>query len=441
MKPSLNIPTTLAFCFGLTFTANAQSAARLDLERAIALALEYNYDVQVAGISRQVADNLADPGNAGLLPSVYLDGRSSYQFENTEIVFANPLVEPISASRAQTISTGGDAVVAYSLFNGGKRISTLRQLEVQGEDARLREKLAMESTSLLVASRYLEALRLSDATAIADEAVSLSLDRVRRAEENYNYGTFTRLQMLNAEVDLRADSISLAEAELEFARARRDLYFAIGLPADTTLVLDSAFAFMAGLDKTTLLEGARTSNTTYLRTRNEVYGAEQGLRATKGDLYPTLNFQGGYRYTFNDFEANFLDKQELFGWNAGLSLRFYLFDGGRVRRNIENAQLNIAIAEVEQARALNEITTLVGNAWDVYTTSLELLNLSMRNMALAEANYARSRDAFATGQITGIELRDAQINLIRARYEISLRRIRSKLAELGLLFEAGVLLE
>ncbi|MCA1750623.1 MAG: TolC family protein [Cryomorphaceae bacterium] len=421
------------------FSANAQQ--RIDLNEALSLALEYNYDVRTAGFSREIDENLAAPGNAGLLPSVFLDGAFDYQLQNTEITFASIEQPAISAEGAQTVNYEAAAVVSYTLFNGGRRVYTLRGLESNREDARLREKLAMESTSLTVATRYLEALRQRDAVAIAKETARLSLERLNRASENYKFGSFTRLQLLNAEVDLRTDSIALAESELGFAQARRDLFLAIGLPADTSLAIDSNFTIMDRLDKESLLDGARSRNTAYLRARNEVYGAEQNLKASKADYYPTLDAQGGYRYSFSDFEANFLNTQENVGWNAGLSLRFYLFDGNRVRRNIQNARLSMEMASVEEARALNEISALINNAYDEYITSRKLLALSERNLNLAEVNFERSRDAFSTGQITGTELRDAQLNLARARNEISIRRIRTKLAEVGLLFEAGVLLE
>ena len=428
-----------AFC--VCTPVSSAKAQTISLEDAVILALEHNYDVRTAALSKQIDQNLAEPGNAGLLPTVFLDGGAEYLLQNTDITFPNPEQAPISAEDAQTVSYNAAAAVNYTLFNGGRRLYTLRELESRSEDARLREKLAMESTALTVISRYLEALRYSDAEAIAREATDLSEERLRRARENYSFGSFTRLQVLNAEVDLRTDSITLAEANLDYVRARRDLFLAIGIPADTALTTDSVFAFTDLPDKSPLLDKARSKNTAYLRARNEVYGAEQALRATKAARYPTLDAQGGYRYAFSDFEANFLNTQENYGWNAGLTLRFFLFDGGRVRRNIENARLSLRAAEVEQERAENEITALIGNAYDEYITGRKLLQLSERNLDLAEANYDRSRDAFANGQITGIELREAQLNLIRARNEISTRRIAVKLAETGLLFEAGTLLE
>jgi outer membrane protein TolC len=299
----------------------------------------------------------------------------------------------------------------------------------------------MESTTLSVLSRFLNLLRISDRNVINEDLVAISNERMQRARDNYGYGTFTRLQLLNAEVDLRIDSVRLAESNLEKIQAFRELNLVIGLPADTSYAIDSTFAFVANLGRDALLEGARNKNSQFLLARNEVYSAEQLLGANKADRMPTLNFQGGYSYNYNNFEASFLDQQETAGWNAGLSLRFYLFDGGRIQRNIENARLTSQIAQVEQERTFNEMAKLINNAFDSYTTSIALFNLSRRNLDLAVANFERSRDAFNTGQISGIELREAQINLAQARYEISSRRIMAKLAEAGLLFEAGALLE
>jgi outer membrane protein TolC len=215
----------------------------------------------------------------------------------------------------------------------------------------------------------------------------------------------------------------------------------MGVPADTNLTLADDYEFAELLDRRALTEQALESNTRYLRTRNAVFTAEENLKSTKSDIWPTLSANAAYRYGFTDFEANFLDTQENLGWNAGLTFRFNLFDGNRVNRAIQNAELNREIARVEVERAENEIVRLVNNAYDTYLTNLELLEMSERNLNLAETNFERSRDAFATGQITGIELRNAQLNLSDAQTAIVRQQIITKIAEIGLLYEAGILLE
>jgi len=299
----------------------------------------------------------------------------------------------------------------------------------------------MENTGLKVASNFLEVVRLSDREEINRQSVKLSLERLNRARQNYEYGNTTKLQLLNAEVDLRADSITLANSELNLKTGIRKLNVAIGLPADTTLAIDTAFTFRALLSRDELLEQALSGNTQYLQARNAVIAAEEAHKASKGDLWPTLSANAKYQYNYSDFEANFISTQENLGWQAGIALRFNIFDGNRIQRSIANARLQSQIAEVNEERYRNEVVQRVNDAYDTYITNLELLQISERNLNLAKLNYQRSAEAATTGQITGLELREAQLNLNNARSEISRQRVLTKVAEMGLLYEAGILLK
>ncbi|MGB6037433.1 MAG: TolC family protein [Cryomorphaceae bacterium] len=416
-------------------------AQEVTLNDAIAIALERNYDVQVASYSYEIEQNNSEIGNAGFLPSVFLQANGSYTNQNTELTFASPEQPGISQDGASTIAYGASANLEYVLFNGGRRIHFLNQLQSLSEDARLRQRLSMESTTLTVSGRFLEALRLKEEVDIQIETVELSQRRLERADQGYQYGNSTKLEVLNAEVDLRRDSINLAQTDLEYTRSLRNLYLSMGIPADTSLALSNEYEFSTVLDKNALLDKALEANTNYLRARNSLFTADENLDVAQSDIWPTLAANAAYQYQYSDFEANFLNTQENLGWNAGLTFRFNIFDGNRVQRNIANAKLNREIAEVEMSRSKNQVVQLVNNAYDTYLTNLELLKISERNLELARTNFTRSEDAFATGQITGIELRNAQLNLSDAQTAIIRQRILTKVAELGLLFEAGTLLE
>jgi len=423
-----------------SFHRNAR-AQEVNLNDAIAIALEQNYDVRIASYSYEIEQNNAEIGNAGFLPSVFLQANGSYSNQNTEVTFASPEQPPISQDGAATIAYGASANLEYVLFNGGRRVHFFNQLQSLSEDARLRQRLAMENTTLQVSNRFLDALRLKEEVNILVETVELSQRRLERASQNYEYGNSTKLSVLNAEVDLRRDSIDLAQSNLEYVRSLRNLFQLMGIPADTSLTVAGDYEFAALLDKEELLNRALESNTAYLRARNGLFTAEENLDVAQSDIWPTLAANAAYQYQYSDFEANFLSTQENLGWNAGLTFRFNIFDGNRVQRNIANAQLNRDIAEVESERSRNEVVQLVNNAYDTYLTNLELLEISNRNLELARTNFSRSEDAFATGQITGIELRNAQLNLNDAQTAIVRQRIVTKIAELGLLYEAGILLE
>ena len=433
--------TAIQLFIGLLLFGQGVLAQEVNLNDAIAIALERNYDVQVASYSYEIEQNNSEIGNAGFLPSVFLQANGSYSNQNTELTFASPEQPGISQDGAATISYGASANLEYVLFNGGRRIHFSNQLQSLSEDARLRQRLSMENTTLQVSNRFLDALRLKEEVDIQIETVELSQRRLERADQGYQYGNSTKLEVLNAEVDLRRDSINLAQTDLEYARSLRTLYLSMGIPADTSLALSSEYEFSTVLNKNALMDKALEANTIYLRARNSLFTAEENLDVTQSDIWPTLAANAAYQYQYSDFEANFLNTQENLGWNAGLTFRFNIFDGNRVQRNIANAKLNREIAEVEMSRSKNQVVQLVNNAYDTYLTNLELLKISERNLELARTNFTRSEDAFATGQITGIELRNAQLNLSDAQTAIIRQRILTKVAELGLLYEAGTLLE
>ena len=63
-----------------------------------------------------------------------------------------------------------------------------------------------------------------------------------------------------------------------------------------------------------------------------------------------------------------------------------------------------------------------------------------QNVITAENNFDRSQERYKLGQITSVELRQAQINLINAKTNKNLAKYEAKLAELELLQLTGQLL-
>ena len=156
---------------------------------------------------------------------------------------------------------------------------------------------------------------------------------------------------------------------------------------------------------------------------------------------PRLDLSGGYAYNKTLYDANFLSSNESLGWNAGVSFTMDIFGGGVKNRARQNARIQKESQEYNRQQSENTLKTTILNSYDDYSTALRLLELRQKNLELAEASYERSKTAFSTGQITGIQLREAQLNLVNARFNLSAQRIQAKLAELTLYTYAGTLVE
>ena len=88
----------------------------------------------------------------------------------------------------------------------------------------------------------------------------------------------------------------------------------------------------------------------------------------------------------------------------------------------------------------NEVRRDVANANDAYLNRLEVFRLQEQNVVTATNNYERSQERYKLGQITSVELRQAQINLLNAETNKNLAKYEAKLAELELLQLTGQLL-
>ena len=419
----------------------AQERGTVGIEEVIALALEKNFDIKIAKNNTIISKNNAEPGNAGYLPTVSLSAGYDYASDDTNTEFADPSLPAIDASGAVTENLNAGLTVSYNIFSGGSRRFTYQQLKNLNYQSELEERQSIEQVMLDVINQFLEVVSQYDAYQISQESMQISLNRFERAKENYAMGNFSRLELLNAEVDLRNDSSTLIQSGLSYQKSLKTLNNIIGITPDSSYTINSDFDYKEDLKAGQLIDQALSQNTDYLVARTSLINNELDLKIDKGGLYPSLDFSGGYNFRNTSYDANFLSSTENLGWNAGVTLSFNVFDGGRVKRAMQNSQIRIESQHIAIEKTENNIKTNILNAYNDFVTNLELLALTQRNLASTTINYERSQEAFSTGQINGLELREAQLNLINAKYNLSLQRIQTKLSEVSLYFYSGGLVE
>jgi len=421
-------------------SASAQEIPNiLKIEDAVNLALEYNFDIKVAKNNTEIGNNNLTRGNAGYLPTVTLNGNYNYNVADSKTEFSNPELPAIDATGAATTTYGTGINLNYNIYSGGQRNYSYQRLQNDQALGTLQERRMMEQIVVRVISQYLETVNQYDAYDIAVGSVRISQDRFNRANERYAFGDFSRLELLNAEVDLSNDSTIMVQAELTYEKARKDLSNGIGIAPDAEYSVSNSFEYDAELVVDELLEKALSTNADYLLARNAVTDGELNMKLTKSTMMPRLDLTGGYNYSKTNFEGNFIESSRSLGWNAGLTFSFDIFDGGNRKREQQNSRIQLESEQYNLQKSENDLKTNVLNRYDDYSTNLKLLALSQRNLRLADTNYERSQEAFSTGQITGIELREAQLNLTNARYNVSVQRILAKQAEVNLYAYSGTL--
>ena len=100
---------------------------------------------------------------------------------------------------------------------------------------------------------------------------------------------------------------------------------------------------------------------------------------------------------------------------------------------IENQQL------IKQQQTENLENTLQ-NTWDVYQNQLYILKAQEQNVLTAQNNFERTEERFKIGQVSSVEFRQAQINLLNNKTAVNNAKYDAKLIEIQLLQLSGQLL-
>lgn len=418
----------------------AQQPDTLSLSEAINKALDQNSLIKVAKNEAKIDANNANWGNAGLLPTLSVNGSYNWAVENTSINYAgNQPDQNTSGTESSRYNASVD--LRYTLFDGFGNYYELQKLQTQEEVGVVGSRLDIENTLLQVVQGYLRVISEQERLSVNREIIDLSLQRYERAQREFELGGQNRIGLLNAQVALNQDSIRYVETEAALSRSKRDLMVLLGEAADYEFTINKAFDINENLQLAPLEQSALETNATLVISRLRSEQARLSLKQSKTDWFPRLDGQASYSYNRSESEANLLLFQETDGFSAGVTLSFDIFDGFRRSTQVQNAEIRLKNSRELRTQAEKEARRDVYNAYDNYTTNLFLLDKQDLNVETAKLNFERTQSAFELGQVTNTEFREAQLNLLQARLENIRLRINAKVSEVQLLQLAGLLIQ
>lgn len=421
----------------VSFGANAQDM--LTREDALALALQSNYDIQVAEKNVETAKSNASVYNSGFLPTASASGGANITYNEGE----NRTVQgDIEFDAAEAYSYNAQVGINYVLFNGLGRLFNYKQLKEQHSLTELQARQIIENTAIQLSNSYFQIAQLSENVSILESALSVSKQRLKRAEYSREYGQGTQLDILNAQVDVNNDSINLLNTIQQLENAKRSLNLIMGRNLETGFTVDTNVVFQLSAPQDELVAKALERNIQIQQTKSQLKNSEFAVKASRSGWFPSLSANAAYAFQGNENpNGAFLTGSESFGPQAGLSLSWNIFDGGTTKTRTTNAKIALETQRIQQEQTALTVQRDVLNAYSSYQNTLFVLQAQQANLATANRNFERSNEMFKQGQITSVEFRTAQLNELNAQGSYSQAKYNAKNAELQLKQLAGILLE
>ena len=115
---------------------------------------------------------------------------------------------------------------------------------------------------------------------------------------------------------------------------------------------------------------------------------------------------------------------------------FNIFDGNRSRER-RNARLEVERQELIGQELKLALRADLSDLWHAYRNNLELLKLERQNLVTAKENMEIAMERYMLGDLSGIEMREAQKSLLDAEERLLAVEYNTKMCEISLLQISG----
>jgi outer membrane protein len=466
MKGKLLIVLALFLFFNLMLTRPGRAQLSLDelgyntdapltLEDCIKIALTGNpaHQKYKANITLSSSNVLAAYGN--FLPSIsggysVLDDEyynATYQWPDGSIV-ARPVSLPVPADTSLTfIDTNGngtlepDEIVAlispetsvildpsdgrrrYSygyiqltqtLFAGGRNFFNLRSARSAKKASEFSLDRDRQLLTYNISQSYFSVLANQQILELSERALEQRKEQLRLAKARYNVGSVTKLDVMQAEIDLGNQENDYLQAEQELKISQMELNRLMGVFLEESYpVVDDSVLFAPVFSSVELVQQALEHRPDLSQLKSDLSANENTLMAERGSYLPTVNFDLSFttdeldnrRWTFSP-----VNHDTRFGFN----LSWDFFSGFSRENRIKQAKVSTQNAKYDiMDRKLSiekEVKEAVLSLERIYSQS----RITRKNRELASENLALERERYRLGSASLLDLRIAQVTYIQA---------------------------
>ena len=427
----MNRVVILVFFLLIACCADAQ---KFNLQQAIDTAIANNIPVkqsnllmEAAGINwRQSRLNRLPDLNATVNHGIN-QGRSIDPFTNSYVT--------------QQINFAGYGISSGTLlFNGMNLSNQVKQSAYAYEASKMEWQQAKDNLTLNVILAYLQVLNNEDIVASSTRQAELSQKQMERLEILDKQGAIVPSLLSDLKGQYMNDQLAILAARNSLETSQLNLAQLMNIPYSKNLQLEriNVNDLLAAYNQNpnAIYQNALQQFALIKSVDLRKQSARYALRATKGELFPSLFFNGNLNTNYSSVAQNAGGKipyREQLNNNVfstvGLGLRIPIFNSLTVRNRIKLANITLKNSElieentkqllrqqIEQAH-LNMV-----NAFERYQTLLEQVNAYTQSFKAAEVRFNAGVGTSVDYLTAKNNLDRANINLISAQYDFALRK-------------------
>ena len=419
------------------FAVNAKAQEVLTIENAVKIALENNYEIKIASNNSLISKTNVTSGNAGMLPKATATIVDNNGIQNLSQTRADGTVTTLNNGKSSNLNYG--VGLDWTIFDGFKMFAKLDQLKELQKLGEAQLKMTIITKISDVNATYFDLVQQQQQLAALDTTIVISNQRLNLAQNRFSIGKASKLEVLNAQVDLNTDKVALLRQKELYANTKIVLNQILARDVKTDFNVVDSITVDSTLLLPQLTELAEKQNPQLEAQIINRKVAELQLKQIKGTRYPTVRLNTGYNFSESQSSLGFTTESSARGLNYGFSASLNLFDGFAQTRNKQIAKIQIDNSKLAFDQQNEQLYSQLATSYQTYMTNLELIDLEEKNEAIANQNLNITLDKFKIGTITTLEFRTAQLNYVNAKVRYSNAQFQAKLSEIALKELAGTI--
>jgi outer membrane protein len=439
-----NIITVVATLLA-SLTTNAQNARNLSLDEAISLSLTNSKPLKLSQARINEATAILRESKERRLPDLKISG--SYMRLNQPNVDLKIKMPSSQQSTEQTGSSTssspkidqamyGMANLSLPVFTGFRIQSGIESAKYLEQASRLDAERDREEVIENTVAAYSNLFKARAALDIVKENLREAQQRVADFSNLEKNGLLARNDLLKAQLQQSNVELSLLDAENNWKLTYINMNLLLGLPGDTELIPDSS-AFGSVVDagtfehwETTALQNRKDAAALELRKK----AAGAGVKAAKGEYYPSLALTGGY---VGLHVPNFLTVTNAV--NAGVGVSYSPSSLWKAGSKVAQAKARLQQTEINQELLNDAVRLQTAQAYQTFVLAQKKIDVYAKAVEQANENYRIVKNKYDNSLATATDLLDADLAQLQAKLNYAFSKADVTVAYNKLQQTAGVL--
>lgn len=404
------------FLLILTVTASAQT---FSLKQCLDYAKGNNSNIKISYLNYEISEKQISEQIGTSMPQINFTGTLDDKLKITTQMLPGEMLGKPGTVIPVKMGTKYNSTAGFSLtqkifdpsfwvaLKGAKLARSLTDMNIKKTD---------EDVTYEVSTAYYRALIINRQLTNIQSILAASEKLLKATELRYSNGMAKKLDVDRIRVSFNNTKSLLDQTELNYRQALNNLKLKIGMPVENTLTpvdsLNENFSVFS--------EKAQSGETESFKNRIDYQLKLTNVEVQKtykqnymAAYLPTLSFNASYNFQAMRQEFNIFDfsKQWFSSATIGLELKIPIFSGFSKLSRVQQAKLNVDIANETLKLAEQSIKVEQSNYSIQYTTAMDNIRSQKETLDLAESVYSNTQMEFQQGAASANDLVQAESSL------------------------------